>query len=1021
MTYAFLVDSVEFTPDTVAGRTSLGGSESACLGLARALQARGHDVHIFATKLSAEAVGPDHAGVTWHPAAHFAQTNNWIEWDVVVALRMHHWFAQPVHARLRILWNQDLLLPGVGPSIMAVAWQLDRLVYVSEYHRQQWEDMQPELRPVGWVTKNGHDAALVPSGVTKDPNRIIHISRPERGLEPILAMWPELKKQRPNATLQICRYSSMYDAGGWGRVCASYDQAVQQVNAEVGGIEYLGELGKADLYKAIAEAAVMWYPGVDSFAETSCIAAVEAQANGTPFVGSWKGALPETVPGGILIKGDAMTPAYQAESIAAVIAQLDGCKTQGFGYRKRQIEGRKHIESYTYEVIAAEWDAQVDAWFTERYEAHKPAILKQLLQEDDHCAAKVVAEEIVATLGPLPVTTSRTGIAYIEALEASKFCDRVIAGLEQGAEDYAAHAIQDPLDEMKLSDRFKAVWPRFKDCAHVLDVACGNGSFAIGLALSHPTIHVHGLDYAQGNIDRARDAAERAGVADRCTFERLTVYDFDTQQMHVEWDAFVDDRTDGTHAGDQRFDGLFVGEFVEHVADTALLVDALEAPLAEGALVVYTCPMGPFGELVSRGLPIQRGHVHCFKHDDVRAVWGQKANTGADFFEIGLTPRGNPIGHWIIHYTVQAGRPAAARQLRTRAQRTRPKQTLSVGLITRNAAHDLARCLDSVWAIADEIVIGDTGSQDDTKVIAAQFGARLLDLEPVPNQPEGFAGARNTVLRACTGDWFLWIDADEVLVQGYQLRAYLDGPIFKGLVVHQKHLYQDAAPTFDIPVRVFRIRDNVQFYGCVHEQPQQDGPNGDIYPSLEPAGLELLHTGYLTADVREQKRTQRNLPLIIRDQQVFPTRDLGKVILIREMVLQADANRAAVGGRLIGQVRTGYEHAIEIFLARFDDPTHKLHALARPWYEAALKGLGMGFEVELAIGGKPASAGGLQGAHARPERIWVRDGAELERLVAHQAAKVRAQMEPVMTVKTNPDLSVTTAPEPDVVREAVPA
>lgn len=1011
MTYAFLVDSVEFTPDTVAGRTSLGGSESACLGLARALQQRGHDVHIFATKLSADAVGPDHAGVTWHPADHFAQTNSWIEWDVVVALRMHHWFAQPVHARLRILWNQDLLLPGVGGSIMSVAWQLDRLIYVSEYHRQQWEDMQPELRPIGWVTKNGHDASLVPADVTKDPNRIIHISRPERGLEPILAMWPELRKQRPNATLQICRYSSMYDAGGWGRVCASYDQAVQQVNAEVGGIEYLGELGKADLYRAIAEAAVMWYPGVDSFAETSCIAAVEAQANGTPFVGSWKGALPETVPSGILVKGDAMSPAYQAESIAAVIAQLDGCKTQGFGYRKRQIEGRKHVEGYTYPVIAAEWDAQIEAWFAERYEAHKPAILKQLLQEDDHCAAKLVADEIVGDA--LAVNADDYSEPTRVAAEASLFCDRVIAGLEQGAEDYAAHAIQDPLDEVQLCDRFKAVWPRFKDCGHVLDVACGNGSFAIGLALAYPAMHVHGLDYAQGNIDRARDAAERAGVADRCTFERLTVYDFDTQQMHAEWTEFA---ARFPVAGE--FDGLFVGEFVEHVADTPLLVDALEAPLAEGALVVYTCPMGPFGELAARGVPIQRGHVHCFKHDDVRAVWGQKAKTGADFFEIGLTPRGNPIGHWIIHYTVQVGRVAGPRHLHTRAMRTRPKQTLSVGLITRNASQDLARCLASVWAIADEIVIGDTGSTDDTKAIAAQFGARVLDLAPIADQPEGFAGARNAVLRACTGDWFLWIDADEVLVQSYQLRAYLDGPIFNGLVLHQKHLYQDAAPTFDIPVRVFRIRENVQFYGCVHEQPQQDGPNGDIYPSLEPAGLELLHTGYLTADVREQKRTQRNLPLIVRDQQVFPERELGKVILIREMVLQADANRAAVGGRLIGQVRAGYEHAIDIFTERFDDPTHKLHALARPWYEAALKGLGTGFEVELAIGGKAASAGGLKGAHARPERIWVRDGAELERLVAHQAAKVRAQMEPTMAIKTNPDLSVTVA---EAVREAVPA
>src|SRR5690606_29967739 len=99
----------------------------------------------------------------------------------------------------------------------------------------------------------------------------------------------------------LCRYSSMYDAQGWGRICAQFDREVAAVNAAVGGIEYLGELGKPAPYRAIAEAAVMWYPGVASFAETSCIAAIEAQACGTPFVGSHKGALTETVPYGVLV------------------------------------------------------------------------------------------------------------------------------------------------------------------------------------------------------------------------------------------------------------------------------------------------------------------------------------------------------------------------------------------------------------------------------------------------------------------------------------------------------------------------------------------------------------------------------------------------------------------------------------------------------------------------------------------------------------------------------------------------
>src|ERR1043166_3072726 len=89
------------------------------------------------------------------------------------------------------------------------------------------------------------------------------------------------------------------------------------------------------------------------------------------------------------------------------------------------------------------------------------------------------------------------------------------------------------------------------------------------------------------NIARATEAALRAGVADRVTFQSAILYDFDGQAMHNEWPQFLD-RT-ATPC-----DWLFVGEFVEHVADCAVLVDALETALTPGAVVVYTCPSGPF-------------------------------------------------------------------------------------------------------------------------------------------------------------------------------------------------------------------------------------------------------------------------------------------------------------------------------------------------------------------------------------------------------------------------------------------
>lgn len=998
MTFAFLIDSVTFTDKVIAGETSLGGSESACLGLARALQKRGHDVHLFVSDLAVDAGTRDHAGVTWHPLAEFHGMNQFIEWDVVCPLRMIAAFAwRPIWARLRLLWNQDLLVPGqMQMGVMAVAWAIDHLCYVSEYHRKQWEQLQPDLKPLGWVTRNAIDLAQVPKESRKDPNRIIHISRPERGLGPLLSLWPLLKAKVPDATLQVCRYSSMYDQGpgSWSEVCNAFDARVKQVNEEVGGIEYLGELSKPQLYQAISDAAVMWYPGVAGFAETSCIAAIEANACGTPFVGSYRGALPETAKpskdAGLLIRGNAGDEAaYASRAVEAVRGLLEGCASNSFQYRALQKAGRKYAEAYGHEAVAAEWEAQIETWFRERYESHKVGVLRQLLHEDDHVAAQLVAAEV----------------GDAESTAALDLCERVIAGKDQSAENYSEHAIADPLKEAEFSGRFHAVAPMFEGCSNVLDVACGNGSFAIVLARKYPHIRIHGLDYAQGNIDRAREAAERAGLADRLTFERCTVYNYDARDLH-------DDFLNWTEREARAFDGMFVGEFVEHVAGYQHLIDGLEGACKDGAKVVYTCPNGACVELMPRGIPLRKGHVSRFAHDDITAVWGPKKAFKVDYFVGGLSLRGNPQGNWIIQYTVEHAKKAGARKLQDRIVRTRPFQRVSVGMIVKDAENDLGRCLASVWKVADEIVIGDTGSSDSTKTIAASYGATVIDLPSVMDTPDGFAGARNAVLNACSGDWFLWIDADEQLMNGHWLRRYLDGAIYQGFVLQQTHLYLDGPPTFDIPVRIFRNTGKVKFYGCIHEQPQDGDPNADIYPTLAPQDVKIAHTGYLTEEAREEKRVERNLPLLLRDAKVFPDRVLGKVLLLREATIQADHHRAEARGQLVPRAQQGYVHAIKLFIEHFDDPDHKYHKLARPWYEAALRHLGIGWELEIAIAGKQ---GGMQGSRAETQRVWVRDAAEAERVLAWKAksvAKGIATSKPVYL--TDPDderLQETPTPE----------
>src|SRR4029077_4051283 len=85
--------------------------------------------------------------------------------------------------------------------------------------------------------------------------------------------------------------------------------------------------------------------------------------------------------------------------------------------------------------------------------------------------------------------------------------------------------------------------------------------------------------------------------------------------------------------------------------------------------------------------------------------------------------------------------------------------TLAISMIVRDAERDLPSCIESVRGIADEIVIADTGSTDNTIELARSLGARVFSI-PWEND---FARARNLSRAEVKTDWVLSLDADERL------------------------------------------------------------------------------------------------------------------------------------------------------------------------------------------------------------------------------------------------------------------
>ncbi len=138
---------------------------------------------------------------------------------------------------------------------------------------------------------------------------------------------------------------------------------------------------------------------------------------------------------------------------------------------------------------------------------------------------------------------------------------------------------------------------------------------------------------------------------------------------------------------------------------------------------------------------------------------------------------------------------------------------LSLCMIVRDEEAVLARCLDGVKQFVDEIVIVDTGSQDGTVGIARRYTDRIF-FEP---WRDDFAYARNVSFSKATGDYLLWLDADDVVTaeNGERLLALKqmleDSPCDMVMCP-----YETGSLRYERE-RVVRRSDDIKWRGHVHE------------------------------------------------------------------------------------------------------------------------------------------------------------------------------------------------------------
>jgi tetratricopeptide (TPR) repeat protein len=186
---------------------------------------------------------------------------------------------------------------------------------------------------------------------------------------------------------------------------------------------------------------------------------------------------------------------------------------------------------------------------------------------------------------------------------------------------------------------------------------------------------------------------------------------------------------------------------------------------------------------------------------------------------------------------------------------------VSLCLIVKDEEDQLPACLPSAADLVDEIIVVDTGSADRTKDVAAELGARVFDF----GWCDSFSAARNESLRHATGDWILWLDADEYFdaenrARFRALRDRLDGEA-AAYVMRQRSASQvpDGSPTLVEQCRLFRNRPQIRWSYRVHEQ---------IRPAVNRLGHEVRftdltidHAGYTDPQLLQEK-IRRNLRLL---------------------------------------------------------------------------------------------------------------------------------------------------------------
>ena len=194
---------------------------------------------------------------------------------------------------------------------------------------------------------------------------------------------------------------------------------------------------------------------------------------------------------------------------------------------------------------------------------------------------------------------------------------------------------------------------------------------------------------------------------------------------------------------------------------------------------------------------------------------------------------------------------------------------ISACMIVKNEENVLKLTLPDLSRGADEIILVDTGSTDGTIEVAKQFGAMVYHFP----WTDDFSAARNESLKYATGDFILWVDADEFIAEEkiQKLRSVLldikEDAFY--LPVYEAKFGQKEGTKFYFRLKGFKNKKGIHFERAFNEQ-VYDLSHQLVSSSLFLGGIEIFHWGTDLSEEKTKLKRERNLRILKKKLQDEP-------------------------------------------------------------------------------------------------------------------------------------------------------